>query len=191
MSLNVYFLFCFVFSAYFRVLNISSVQYLHLKQCLTKVLCFGQVPCFVSSGSSQWSGREVGSWPYRPPVSDDDEGITAVEATGGESVQLQRVQCAGVLTFYKQTEDWTADIQLIHLQDAPLLCGHYIPEIKQQKEFIHQFVLDAYSAYRSMLMCWIYLLYLLTEVKFYNQHMNICYIGPFKSAENILICILI
>lgn len=30
-------------------------------------------------------------------MSDDDEGITAVEATGGESVQLQRVQCAGVL----------------------------------------------------------------------------------------------
>lgn len=43
-------------------------------------------------------------------MSDDDEGITAVEATGGESVQLQRVQCAVVLTLHKQLEDGTANM---------------------------------------------------------------------------------
>lgn len=66
------------------------------------------------------------TWPYRPPVSDDDEGITAVEATGGESVQLQRVQHAVFLTFHKHPEDWAANMRLFKLQDSPLLCGHDI-----------------------------------------------------------------
>lgn len=64
------------------------------------------------------------SWPYRPPVSDDDEGITAVEAAGGESVQLQRVHCAVVLTFCKQPEGWKANVGL--LQDSIRLRCHHI-----------------------------------------------------------------
>ena len=68
------------------------------------------------------------SWPYRPPVSDDDEGITAVEATGGESVQLQRVHCAVVLTFCKQPEGWEANVWL--LQDSIWLCCHRILNIR-------------------------------------------------------------
>lgn len=47
---------------------------------------------------------------YRPPVSDDDEGITAVEATGGQSVQLCRVQGAGVLTLEKEPEYSAGDV---------------------------------------------------------------------------------
>lgn len=57
-------------------------------------------------------------WPYRPPVSDDDEGITAVETTGGESVQLQRVQHAGVLTSQKQPEHGIADMRLLQPDDV-------------------------------------------------------------------------
>lgn len=54
-------------------------------------------------------------------MSDDDEGITAVEAAGGQSVQLQRVQCAVVLTFCKHPEDGAA-----HMRLAELVPGRHI-----------------------------------------------------------------
>lgn len=136
---------CFVISVHLRVLNMISMQHLHLKLCQQQFLCIGPSSMFCI----QWfkSVKWKKSWPYRPPVSDDDEGITAVEATGGESVQLQRVQCAVVLTFYKQPEDWTADIPLF--QDSPLLSVHYTSEIKQQRSYL--FVLHDYSAHQNML----------------------------------------
>lgn len=69
-------------------------------------------------------------------MSDDDEGITAVEATGGERLQLQKVQRAGVLTSQKQPEDWPADMWLFHPQDGPLCRLPHISEIKQQQNYL-------------------------------------------------------
>lgn len=66
-------------------------------------------------------------------MSDDDEGITAVEATGGEGLQLQQVQRAGVLTSCKQPEDWPADMWLLHPQDRWV---PHIWEIKQQHRYL-------------------------------------------------------
>lgn len=57
-------------------------------------------------------------------MSDDDEGITAVEAAGGESVQLQRVHCTFVLIFWKQPEGREANTRL--LQGPVRLCCRHI-----------------------------------------------------------------
>lgn len=65
-------------------------------------------------------------------MSDDDEGITAVEAAGGEGVQLQRVQYAVVLTSCKHPEDGAAHMRLRHLQDSRLIRGCCILESKQE-----------------------------------------------------------
>ncbi len=80
-----------------RVLNQIYVQHLHLKLCRQQFSHTGLSSMFCIQWFKPLKWKK--SWPYRPPVSDDDEGITAVEATGGESVQLQRVQFALVLTF--------------------------------------------------------------------------------------------
>lgn len=58
-------------------------------------------------------------------MSDDDEGITAVEAAGGESVQLQRVHCTVVLTFCKQPEGCEADMWLLQAS-IRLRCRHIL-----------------------------------------------------------------
>lgn len=68
-------------------------------------------------------------------MSDDDEGITAVEAAGGEGVQLQRVQRAGVFTSQKQPEHCTADMRLFYLQNSPLLWDHFALESNSGKVF--------------------------------------------------------
>lgn len=81
-------------------------------------------------------------------MSDDDDGITAVEAAGGERVQLQRIQCAVVLTFCKHPEDGTADVRRLHLEDFPLLSVNCTSEIEPQKS--HLFVLGN-SAFPYML----------------------------------------
>lgn len=57
-------------------------------------------------------------------MSDDDEGITAVEATGGERVQLQKVHCTVVLTFCEQPEGCEANVWL--LQGSIRLCCRHI-----------------------------------------------------------------
>lgn len=56
-------------------------------------------------------------------MSDDDEGITAVEAAGGESVQLQRVHCTFVLIFWKQPEGREANMRLLQ-GSVGLCCRH-------------------------------------------------------------------
>lgn len=74
------------------------------------------------------------TWPYRPPVSDDDEGITAVEAAGGQSVQLQRVQWAVVLTFCKHPEDGAAHMRLDASRRGELIQGRHISRGRQTLE---------------------------------------------------------
>lgn len=59
-------------------------------------------------------------------MSDDDEGITAVEAAGGQSVQLQRVQCAVVLTSCKHPEDGAAHMRLARPRHGELIRGCHI-----------------------------------------------------------------
>lgn len=144
-SLHVYS--CFVISVYLRLLNMIYVQhfYLELRQQQCPHTGLSSMFCMQWFKAVKWKK----TWPYRPPVSDDDEGITAVEATGGESVQLQRVQCAVVLTFCKHPEDWAANMRLFYLQDSPLLCGHCIWETKQERTYL--FVLHDYSSYQNML----------------------------------------
>lgn len=65
-------------------------------------------------------------------MSDDDEGITAVEAAGGEGVQLQRVQYAVVLTSCKHPEDGAAHMRLRRPQDSRPVRGRYVLESKQE-----------------------------------------------------------
>lgn len=124
------------FSVYLRVLNLIYVQHFCLepRQQHCPHTALSSMFCMQWLKAVKWKK----TWPYRPPVSDDDEGITAVEATGGESVQLQRVQHAVVLTIHKHPEDWAANMRLFYLQDS-LLCGHDILEAEQEKShlFIH------------------------------------------------------
>lgn len=64
-------------------------------------------------------------------MSDDDEGITAVEAAGGQSVQLQRVQCAVVLTFCKHPEDGAAHVRLDGPRRGELIPSRHISRGEQ------------------------------------------------------------
>lgn len=81
-------------------------------------------------------------------MSDDDEGITAVEAAGGERVQLQRIQRAGVLAVYKQLEAGDADVRrLFGLLDAPVRRHRRVSHVKEHEWRVVLFVPHIHTSF--------------------------------------------